>query len=543
MSRNLEVALDFCRRGFSVIPVRPQSKEALVPWGHHQYWPAGQKAIRRYWSRNENLNVGVLAGAGATPEHRNMFILDYDDAELLAAHRGKLPRRTIEIQTGRIGGLHIWLIAPAPVMSRRHCKGLDIRGFGSYGLVPPSEHPDGPTYEYAAERTEIARVTWRDLAFLGIQPASKTLQNERPEWIPPEAWAVLRGQHYVLERGYHTRSEYEQFVICSLIGDGCDAATVHQAFERFAHSGSKYRELVRERGQGSARIWLDRSIRTAQSFFQRRYFAVKKSTDSILATVAKVRCDRCEDMPRRSVLAVLVDEARRRRRLDVNLSVREISERSQLALATVHDRLQLLEAEGFFLRQPGRRKYDACRFSLPEDSPGTGPGPESNIQQVPVSVLSTTGVECDGCSAMSPVDPGRLIDLQRHELFSRPGLGKDGLKLYLVMLAAREAEFRWQNLFAVAGLTRASLRRKLRAMAAAGLVVRTGGRWALQLHASLDEAAERLGVNGVADTRILRHTGDRVRFDRINGRNRIDEHRRRVLAAPDAAELQAGRAG
>ena len=155
MAGTLEAALDYARRGWSVIPVRPRDKRPLLPWEAHQHRRADPAQVRRWFARWPAANVAVVTGAVS-----GLVVLDVDPAHggeeslaALARRHGGLPA-TVEARTGG-GGRHLYFRHPGGLVRNRVglAPGLDLRGDGGYVVAPPSRHPRGGAYRWRAGRS------------------------------------------------------------------------------------------------------------------------------------------------------------------------------------------------------------------------------------------------------------------------------------------------------------------------------------------------------------------------------------------------------
>ena len=73
MSELLEAALEYRRRGFSPIPLRPGEKEfPAVKWKEMQEEPWTEEQIRDYWTANPDANIGLH------PAEQNFLAIDVD---------------------------------------------------------------------------------------------------------------------------------------------------------------------------------------------------------------------------------------------------------------------------------------------------------------------------------------------------------------------------------------------------------------------------------------------------------------------------------
>lgn len=139
-------------RGWSVLPLRPHEKRPLVRWEGFQSVHASAIEIADWFRRWPDANLGVVTG-----EISNLVVLDVDpkhggDDSLIALERrfGTLPP-TVEAVTGG-GGRHLYFTHPGGLVRNRAglAQGIDLRGDGGYIVAPPSIHPSGRPYAWAA---------------------------------------------------------------------------------------------------------------------------------------------------------------------------------------------------------------------------------------------------------------------------------------------------------------------------------------------------------------------------------------------------------
>ena len=145
-------ALDYVRHGWSVIPVAPRAKRPLIMWLDFQQRLPTEREINNWFRRSPLANVGIVTGAES-----GLIVLDIDPkhggADSLAAlerRHGALPA-TIEAVTGG-GGRHLYFAHPGGIVHNRVAieSGIDLRGDGGFVVAPPSMHPSGARYCWAA---------------------------------------------------------------------------------------------------------------------------------------------------------------------------------------------------------------------------------------------------------------------------------------------------------------------------------------------------------------------------------------------------------
>ena len=150
-----EAAARYRERGWSVLPLRRGEKRPMIAWETFQQSHADAATIAQWLARWPGANVGIVTG-----EISNLIVLDIDpkhggDDSLAELERrfGPLPA-TVEAQTGG-GGRHLYFAHPGGLMPNRVglAQGIDLRGDGGYVVAPPSLHPSGQLYAWAAERS------------------------------------------------------------------------------------------------------------------------------------------------------------------------------------------------------------------------------------------------------------------------------------------------------------------------------------------------------------------------------------------------------
>lgn len=155
MNPLLKYALAYQRLGWSVIPIKPGKKEALIKWAEFQSRRATLAEIARWWRSTPNANVGIVTGLIS-----NLVVVDIDSlvgGEAYIAKFGK-PSNTIMQKTGKPFAHHLLFTHPGDQKYRTMARlwdSLDIRADGGYIVVPPSAHPNGRLYRWAIDPTEM----------------------------------------------------------------------------------------------------------------------------------------------------------------------------------------------------------------------------------------------------------------------------------------------------------------------------------------------------------------------------------------------------
>lgn len=146
----LDWALDYMRRGWSVVPVRRGEKMPAIPWAKHQSAPAHEAIIRAWFDSDATMGLGLVQG-----RHVGTVVLDFDGElglETLAKLEAKGLPQGIRQFTPR-GGVHVMLAHPGQhVPTRKNVlPGMDIRGDGGFVVAHPSLGSNGRPYAWDAD--------------------------------------------------------------------------------------------------------------------------------------------------------------------------------------------------------------------------------------------------------------------------------------------------------------------------------------------------------------------------------------------------------
>jgi len=140
----VEAALDYLKKGFSVIPIRPD-KRPFIRWEKYQKEKASHGEIQRWWRKWPNALIGLVTG-----KISDLAVVDIDSAEGAKELNRLIPLDAIgptALTPG--GGMHHYFRCPDGLGNNtRMIPGCDLRANGGYIIAPPSGSGNGKNYTW-----------------------------------------------------------------------------------------------------------------------------------------------------------------------------------------------------------------------------------------------------------------------------------------------------------------------------------------------------------------------------------------------------------
>lgn len=145
MNETLATALEYIERGWSVIPILPETKKPALKWMDYYKRQPTEEEVTDWWTRWPHAMIALVTG-----EVSGVVVVDTDSpkAEEAAAQYGFIS--PIQVKTRH--GKHHYFLHPKDGVWRGprvgsnstgidwpEVPGLDFRGDGSYALLPPSK--------------------------------------------------------------------------------------------------------------------------------------------------------------------------------------------------------------------------------------------------------------------------------------------------------------------------------------------------------------------------------------------------------------------
>src|SRR5262245_37682500 len=140
--RHLDEALRYLADKKPVFPV-DRNKSPLVEWKEFQKRLPTEEDVRKWWDKWPDANIAMLMG-----HLSGLMVIDCDHREADASFLTKFPEveGTRIVKTGR--GAHFYFQWEEGIRNSSGMLGprIDVRGEGSFLIVPPSVHLNGTIY-------------------------------------------------------------------------------------------------------------------------------------------------------------------------------------------------------------------------------------------------------------------------------------------------------------------------------------------------------------------------------------------------------------
>jgi hypothetical protein len=128
-------ALEYCVRGYSVMPLRADKRPMLRSWKEFQTKKPDDIQVEKWWSSTPDANIGIITGAIS-----GITVIDVDAYKPGGTTIDAFPE-TFTVKTGN-GGYHLYYkYQPGLTISANkypQFPGVDIRSDGGYVVAPPS---------------------------------------------------------------------------------------------------------------------------------------------------------------------------------------------------------------------------------------------------------------------------------------------------------------------------------------------------------------------------------------------------------------------
>lgn len=135
--------LKYLSLGYSIIPIKPKSKEPLIPWTEFQTRRASETELKIWLQKWPDMNLGVVTGQISA-----IAVVDLDGIQGIRFGSSHGITSSIVQRTGN-GRQVFYKWQPGIKNSvKLIAPGVDIRSDGGYVVVCPSIHPSGRMYRW-----------------------------------------------------------------------------------------------------------------------------------------------------------------------------------------------------------------------------------------------------------------------------------------------------------------------------------------------------------------------------------------------------------
>jgi len=123
-------ALEYLKKGKSVIPLKSDKRPYLSEWREYQTRKPTESEIEDWWSRWPHANIGIVTGKVS-----GITVIDVDSGS--GGTTDGLPP-TLVAKTGNGGWHYYYQYEPGVTIGAGLRQGIDFRGDGGYVVAPPS---------------------------------------------------------------------------------------------------------------------------------------------------------------------------------------------------------------------------------------------------------------------------------------------------------------------------------------------------------------------------------------------------------------------
>ena len=141
--KTLEVALEYAKRGLSIIPIKKNAKKpTLRSWECFQQNAAPERKIRD-WFTAGGKGIGIILGAVSG----GLIVRDFDEMDEYEKWKQKKPELAELLPTVVTSqGMHVYCRSDS--VKTRYLDGGELRADGAYVVAPPSIHRTGHLYKW-----------------------------------------------------------------------------------------------------------------------------------------------------------------------------------------------------------------------------------------------------------------------------------------------------------------------------------------------------------------------------------------------------------
>jgi hypothetical protein len=138
---NMDAALDYLKRGLSILPLA-KDKKPLMQWQELQTRQPTELEVRQWFKQWPDCNIGIVTG-----KISNLTVIDCDSQEAIESFYAGYQGKTPNVKTPH--GMHFYFQYQEGVRNTaRLTDHIDVRSEGGYVVAPPSINGDGTAYRF-----------------------------------------------------------------------------------------------------------------------------------------------------------------------------------------------------------------------------------------------------------------------------------------------------------------------------------------------------------------------------------------------------------
>jgi Bifunctional DNA primase/polymerase, N-terminal len=202
-------ALDFLKRGWSIIPVR--GKKAAIEWRQFQERRMSETDLIAGLALGGVTGMAVILGEISG----HLYCRDFDVLEAYerwARSHSELSRQLPTVRTWR--GMHVYFRDRVGRKPHKYEDG-ELRGNGCYCVLPPSKHPEGSRYEWVHHLSPLGAVPEIDAKLADLLGQEFKDATEGMEGIEgTEVTEGIEESHVVRESATAPKSILEAVACC-----------------------------------------------------------------------------------------------------------------------------------------------------------------------------------------------------------------------------------------------------------------------------------------------------------------------------------------
>jgi len=270
-----EAALWYCKKGFSVVPMRVAKKMPHIKWEQYQKEKADENQIADWWKFFSDANVGIVTGAIS-----DLTVIDLDTDEAKDRMTEMFSEYDLTIPTVKSPHGEHWYFRYAEGIPSRPdiFPGCDIRSEGAIIIAPPSVNDNGGKYEWVVKANLPSELPVIPIAiFKELERVTEKsrfgVQNDHKQQH------LTTADHKLLFTDGRRDNDLFHTANC-LVKGGMDTEYIYQVLEN----------LMKSWGEEPDRKWLNDKVLSAVKRDEHRNRVISEEVrDIMLTTTGHVR--------------------------------------------------------------------------------------------------------------------------------------------------------------------------------------------------------------------------------------------------------------